>query len=172
MKAAQARIQAISIASKEAAEKSAALKKRRAALKASVPRIRAERIAKIEERFRSFIKYAVEDGQRYVSVSLSSDGHDILRGAYKYLPTKTTKDHYGNSHFSWSHAWGKGYLKFAPWGKYVKIVLAKLKRDGYKCEISGESTEHDDSAAYMNSGGECGSETPYWTRNTILTIKW
>ncbi len=172
MKAAQARIQAISIASKEAAEKYAALKKRRAALKASVPRIRAERIKKIEKKFRDSIEYAVEDGQRYTSVILSSDGHDRLRGEYKYLPTKTTKDYRGNSHSSWYHAWGEGYLKFAPWGKYVKVVLAKLKRDSYKCEISGESTEHDDSAAYMNSGGECGSETPYYTRDTVLKISW
>ena len=42
-------------------------------------------------------------------------------------------------------------------------MLAKLRRDGYKCEVSGESVEHDDSAAYLNSDGyKCGSETPYW----------
>ena len=70
------------------------------------------------------------------------------------------------------HAWGEGYLKYAPWGKYVKLVLAKIRRDGFKCVVSGESTHHDTSAAYMNSGGECGSETPWWTRDTILTISW
>src|SRR5271157_156369 len=172
MKAAQARAQATTIARKEADEKSAALKKRRAALKISVPRLRAERITKIEERFRNLIKYAVEDGQRYTSVILSSDGHDRLRGEYKYLPTKTTRNYRGEPQTSWYHAWGEGYLKYAPWGKYVKIVLAKLKRDGFKCEILGESTRHDDSGAYLNSGGECGSETPYHTQDTILTIKW
>jgi hypothetical protein len=173
MKAAQARSKAVSIAQKEAAEKSAALKKRRAALKESVPRLRKERIAKIEKQFRDSIESVVEYGERSTSITLSQDGHDCLRGEYKYLPTKVDRYYYGDREIrTWYHAWGEGYLKYAPWGKYVKIVLAKLRRDGYKCEVTGENTHHDDSAAYLNSGGECGSETPYYTRDTILTIKW
>jgi hypothetical protein len=172
MKAAQARSKAVSIAQKEAAEKSAALKKRRAALKESVPRLRAERIKKIEKKFRDNIEYAVEAGLKQVEITLSSDHHDTLRGEYKYLPQKTSRNYRGEVEHSYYHAWGEGYLKYAAWGKYVKLVLTKLRRDGYKCTIEGENVEHDDSAAYMNSGGECGSETPYWTRNTILTIKW
>jgi hypothetical protein len=176
MKAAQARALATSVASKEAAEKSAALKKRRAQLKVSVPRLRAERIKKIEKEFRDSIKYAVETGAKETTICLSSDHHDVLRGQYKYLPTKVTG--YDTSYYqrreirTWYHAWGAGYLKYAPWGKYVKIVLAKLRRDGFKCEVTDRNTHHDDSAAYLNSGGECGSETPYTTRDTILTIKW
>lgn len=172
MKAAEARTQASSIARKEVAEKSAALKKRRAALKESVPRIRAERIKKIEAEFRQRIKYAVQSGNKSVEITLSRDSHDVLRGEYKYLPQKTSRNYRGEPQSSYYHAWGEGYLKYAPWGKYVKLVLAKLRRDGYKCTIEGESVEHDESAAYMNSGGECGSETPYYTRDTTLTIKW
>lgn len=172
MKAAEARTQASSIARKEVAEKSAALKKRRAALKESVPRIRAERIKKIEAQIRERIKYAVQSGNKSVEITLSRDSHDVLRGEYKYLPQKTSRNYRGEPQSSYYHAWGEGYLKYAPWGKYVKLVLAKLRRDGYKCTIEGESVEHDESAAYMNSGGECGSETPYYTRDTTLTIKW
>jgi hypothetical protein len=171
MKAAQARSKAVSIAQKEAADKSAALQKRRAALKESVPRLRTERIKQIEEKFRKRIQYAVEDGETKTTITLSSDHHDILRGEYKYLPQRV-EHHYDGDRQSYYHAWGEGYLKHAPWGKYVKLVLAKLKRDGYKCIVTGETTGHDDSAAYMNSGGECGSEETYYTRDTILTIKW
>jgi hypothetical protein len=171
MNAATARTTAVSIARKEATEKSAALQKRRAALKESVPRIRAERIKKIEEQFRTRIKYAVEAGLRSTAVILSSDHHDTLRGEYKYLPMRITRGYRGEER-SYYHAWGEGYLKHAAWGKYVKLVLAKLRRDGFKCGVVGESTQHDDSAAYMNSGGECGSETPYYTRDTILKISW
>src|SRR5208282_2132607 len=172
MKAAQARSKAVSIKEKEAAEKSAALKKRRAALKESLPRLRAERIKKIETEFRERIQYATEDGNTSTTITLSSNHHDTLRGEYKYLPTKVSRNWRGEVDHSWHHAWGEGYLKYAPWGKYVKLVLAKLRRDGYKCTIEGENIEHDDSAAYMNSGGECGSEEPYSTSDTILTIKW
>lgn len=172
MKAAEARSKATSIARKEADKKSADLKKRRAALKESVPRIRAERIKKIEEEFRQRIQYRVNDGERKAVITLSSNHHDYLRGEYKYLPQKVSRNYRGEVQSSYSHAWGEGYLKFAPWGKYVKVALAKLRRDGYKCVVTGESIGHDDSAAYLNSGGECGSETPYWTKDTILTISW
>jgi hypothetical protein len=173
MKAAQARSKAVSIAQKEAAEKSAALKKRRAALKESVPRLRAERIKKIEAKFRDTIEYAVEAGLKEVEITLSSDHHDRLRGEYKYLPQKVSGRNYrGEPERSYYHAWGEGYLKYAAWGKYVKLVLTKLRRDGYKCTVEGENVQHDDSAAYLNSGGECGSEETYYTRDTILTIKW
>jgi len=172
MKAAQARSKAVSIAQKEAAEKSAALQKRRAALKESVPRLRAERIKQIEAKFRERIEYAVEDGKKQTTITLSSDGHDRLRGECKYLPQKTSRNYRGETEHSYYHAWGEGYLKYAAWGKYVKLVLTRLRHDGYKCVVTGENVEHDDSAAYLNSGGECGSEDTYYTHDTILTIKW
>lgn len=178
MKAAEARAKSTSIARAEEARKSAELQKRRAALKESIPRIRKERIAKIEAEFRQRIESDVKYGHKKTTITLSSDHNDYLRGQYKYLPTKVTGHTEGSRYYprtevrTWYHAWGEGYLKYAPWGKYVKLVLAKLRRDGYTCVITGDSVEHDESAAYMNSGGECGSETPYWTRDTILTISW
>jgi len=176
MKATEARKTAQSIAHVAAEKKSAELKKRREVLKASVPRLRAERIKQIEAKFRERIKYAVEDGERSVEIRLSIDGNDCLRGQYKYLPMKVTDYDYRYYQKrpirTWYHAYGEGYLKYAPWGKYVKTVLTKLRRDGYKCEVTDVSTPHDDSAAYLNSGGECGSETPYYTKDTVLTISW
>lgn len=176
MKATEARKTATTIAEKEAAKKSAELQKRRASLKLSIPKLRAKRIAEIEKHFRDHINWAVESGKRRTEITLSKDGRDHLRGLYKYLPMKL--DGYDYSYHqrrekrTWHHAWGNGYLKYARWGKYVKLVLTKLRRDGFECEVVGEFVHHDDSAAYMNSGGECGSETPYYTRNTILKISW
>lgn len=171
MNASTAKATANSIQRAEAEKKSVALRKRRAALKVSIPKMRAERIKEIEARFRERIKWAVESGETKTEITLSSDHKDRLRGMYKYLLTKVTRGYRGEER-SWHHAWGEGYLKYAPWGKYVKLVLTHLRRDGFKCEVKGESTHHDDSAAYLNSGGECGSETPYYTQDTILTISW
>ena len=179
MKASEASKQADTVARKAAAEKAAALKKRRAALKESVPRLRAQRIAYIEKELRESIEYAAKHGQHETTIGLTSDGHDLLRQTgydRKYLPTKVTG--YDRYYYqpreirSYMHCVGKGYLKYAPWGKYLKTVLAKIARDGYKWEIDDKFTHHDDSAAYLNSGGECGSETPYSTHDTILTISW
>ncbi len=128
MKAAEARSQATAVARSEAAKKSAALKKRRVALKESIPRLRAERIKEIEVDFRERIKTAVEYGKTAVEITLASDHHDRLRGEYKYLPRSSKGDYY--------RAWGEGYLKYAAWGKYVKQILTKLRRDGYKCVVS------------------------------------
>ncbi len=178
MKASEARSKATATARKEAAEKSAALKKRRAALKKSIPQLRAERINKIEADFRQSIKDAVEYGEKKTAILLSSDERDVLRGQYKYLPTKVTGHTEGSYYYprteirTYHHATGEGYLKYAPWGKYVKTVLTKLRRDGFKCVVKDVSTEHDTSAAYINSGGESGSEPPYYTQDTVLTISW
>lgn len=171
MNAVEARKTATSIAKAEADKKSAELKKRRAALKESVPRLRAERIAKIEKQFRDYIKWAVEGGKTTREITLSSDSDDRLRGQYKYLPSRLDR-YYSDGRRSWSHCWGEGYLKYAPWGKYVKLILTKLRREGFKCEVVGVSTHHDDSSAYMNSGGECGSMSTYYTKDTILRISW
>lgn len=169
--AAQARKKAEQIAKAEADTKSTALKKRRAALKESIPRLRKERVDAIESKFRDDIKYAVKSGKTKTEIRLSCDYHDNLRGMYKYLPTKTIPTHRGESG-SYLHATGEGYLKYAAWGKYVKIVLNRLRKDGFKCEVIGMRIRHDDSAAYMNSGGECGSEEIYYTTDTILKISW
>lgn len=169
MKAAEARTTANAVKRAEEAEKTRKHLERRAALKKSIPAMRVERIIKIEKQFRDRIKWAVEEGERKTAIVLSSDHHDSLRGEYKYLPTR--KEKYGSGR-TWHYSWGEGYLKYAPWGKYVKLVLTKLRRDGYACVIEAKSIQHDDSAAYLNSGGECGSETPYWTQDTVLTISW
>ncbi len=53
-----------------------------------------------------------------------------------------------------------------------KSVITELEKDGYTITLIGRCVEHDESVAYMNSGGECGSETSYWTYDTILTVSW
>jgi undecaprenyl pyrophosphate synthase len=54
----------------------------------------------------------------------------------------------------------------------LKKIITKLRRDGYKVTVKEGWVEHDDSAAYLNSGGECGSETPYNMYHTWLEISW
>lgn len=109
---------------------------------------------------RDSIKYAVEDGKKSTQIALSEDNKDIAASpasGYDYV--------YGENLY-------QDYLKNSKFGKEVKIVMRKLVHEGYKVEVESKSIEHDESAAYMNSGGECGSETPWWTANTYLTISW
>lgn len=56
--------------------------------------------------------------------------------------------------------------------KDLKQVIAKFEREDYRIELTTKSTEHDERAAYMNSGGECGSETTWWTTDVVLIISW
>jgi hypothetical protein len=163
MNAATARAKAVAISQKEAAKKAALARKQKASRVKNAPILEAKRLAEIEKEFRDSIGYAVEEGWKSTQITLSSDYRDTLRGQYKYLPEDENKR---------NECWGVGYLKYAAWGSLVKRVMTKLRRDGYKCVVEAESVEHDESAAYMNSGGECGSETPYYTNDTILTIKW
>ena len=71
--------------------------------------------------------------------------------------------------------WDPVYQDFLgkhPYGAEYKRLLCKLHRDGYKADIVQTATRHDTSAAYMNSGGECGSEEPYWTDDIELQVSW
>ena len=69
--------------------------------------------------------------------------------------------------------WGEdAYMKASGHGAQVRKVLAELRADGYTAEVAGVSTKHDESAAYMNSSGEMGSEEPYWTYDTALRVTW
>lgn len=43
---------------------------------------------------------------------------------------------------------------------------------GYTVRIDDKYVIHDESAAYLNSGGECGSDKPYSTYDTILSVSW
>jgi pyruvate-formate lyase-activating enzyme len=94
------------------------------------------------------IDYTVKDGKKSISRTLVSE-HWV-----------SDKSVYGD------------FFKRFEFAKEVKLVLRKLHKDGYKAVIEGRCVEHDTSAAYMNSGGECGSETPYHTYDSILVVSW
>jgi hypothetical protein len=51
-------------------------------------------------------------------------------------------------------------------------VINKLKKEGYQAEIQGKVTSHDESVAYMNSGGECGRNDIYYTHDVVLEVQW
>ena len=165
MDAATARAKAARVERKEAAKKAELVRKQKESRVKNAPILEAKRLVQIEKEFRERIGYAVEDGRKSAQITLSSDYKDTLRTTDRYSP-KCLPDNRRDE------CWGIGYLKYAAWGKLVKRVMTKLRRDGYKCAVDAENVEHDESAAYLNSGGECGSETPYYTRNTVLTISW
>lgn len=66
----------------------------------------------------------------------------------------------------------KQYETFFEYKEDVKLVIRHLKRDGYEAVLYMHSYEVDDRAAYMNSGGECGSETVYWDSDIVLKVNW
>lgn len=123
-------------------------------------RLRSERLRKSEERrkfaseflstLRSYIRSAVSDGKRSTEKTL----HEYTGGGQCH-PLDP-----------------KGYLDNYEFGPQVREVLGILAADKYKWEIVGRSVQHDESAAYMNSGGECGSMTPWWSYDTVLRIWW
>jgi hypothetical protein len=106
---------------------------------------------------RNGIKYAVASGHHSAAFQLYS------------VPSLTTRKDipcppviYGEDAF----------FKYAEFAAEVKKVMEALRKDGYSVRITAEPVEHDESVAYMNSGGECGSETPYWTYVTMMRVEW
>lgn len=86
----------------------------------------------------------------------------------------TEWSHCLNEASNWSHElYGRDkYLTNFEFAPEMKIVMAELESNGYKVDIIDEQTSHDDSSAYANSGGECGSMHPYHTYDTILKVRW
>jgi hypothetical protein len=54
----------------------------------------------------------------------------------------------------------------------INKVIKDLKKDGYTAVLSRRDFEVDGRIAYLNSGGECGSERVYWDSDIVLRIKW
>lgn len=54
----------------------------------------------------------------------------------------------------------------------LRKIVKELNDLEYHTEIRHVTEHHDDSAAYMNSGGECGSLTPYSTEHMALVVSW
>jgi len=124
---------------------------------------RLEFTAKFEKDLRERIKRQADAGQQSYRMYLSEDRQD-LGGQVRYdrVWAPAGKEIYGE----------EAYFKNAVSAREIKLVLRHLERDGFKVAVTGEVVRHDDSAAYLNSGGECGSDRPYNTRNTVLTVTW
>jgi len=99
-------------------------------------------LERFAENCQDHINSAVEEGETTTKVLLSVDNHDHTAGDHVY-GEKLYQD----------------YLKNAKFGKEVLVVMHSLRRKGYKVEVEGKSTEHDTSAAYMNSGGNVDQRT-------------
>jgi len=136
-----------------------------------------------EEKFRleclERVTSAVKSGRRSVSLTIASDGCDkIAQTGYDEFhvqpPGGWEKWHNANGNRNGRGLlyWEENYMKYSPCAKILKKIRKELELDGYKTEVVSNQTCHDESAAYMNSGGECGSETPYYTFDTFLKISW
>ena len=129
-------------------EEKHAAAKAEAAAKNRVAQHQKWRKGKMTE-LRSIIKYYTEYGWTEVKQTLHS-GSDSQHKLYG-------KDN---------------ILKNFEYAAELQSIIAELEKDRYVVELVGESVEHDESAAYLNSGGECGSTTPYWTYDTVLRVRW
>ena len=64
------------------------------------------------------------------------------------------------------------YKEYFEFKNDLNLIMRGLRKDGFEVGVTSRSYEVDDTAAYMNSGGECGSEEPYWTTDIVLEINW
>ena len=150
MRAAEARALAETNAERIAREKASESAKRKVQRAAAEEKKRKEYYAKTLEDIQWRIDIHINDGETKIedyrlSTENFSDGP--LAGEQKFFKN----------------------FEFAA---ELKKIIAKLRRDGYKVTVKEGSVQHDDSAAYLNSGGECGSETPYYMYHTWLEISW
>jgi hypothetical protein len=51
-------------------------------------------------------------------------------------------------------------------------IQSRLISEGYIVVLLCKNVEHDESSMYLNSGGECGSETIYYTYDVVLQVRW
>lgn len=54
----------------------------------------------------------------------------------------------------------------------IKKLVEELKLSNYDVYYGKDTVYHDTTFDYMNSGGECGSSTPYYTDVLSLRVKW
>jgi hypothetical protein len=101
-----------------------------------------------ERDVRANIRYAVEDGET-----------EILKPIYV-----------GDSRTTYSSF--KVYEQLFEYKSDMKLVIRHLKKDGYEAKLGTHSYKVDDRVAYINSGGECGSERVYWTTDVVLKVSW
>jgi len=97
----------------------------------------------LESDLRRSIEWAVQNGRRKVEHTLDS---------------RQTHDH--------------SSPEYSDYASELNAVMENLQNDGYAANIQVKTVVHDESGAYMNSGGECGSETPWYTNDTTLVIQW
>ena len=97
---------------------------------------------------RSKIKYAVDHGKRRVDHTLCSGGGRDLK------------------------LYGSSYLDNAEYKDELRAIMSELEAEGYLLAVVGKQVEYDETAAFLNSGGECGAEKPYWSYDTILEVRW
>lgn len=54
----------------------------------------------------------------------------------------------------------------------IEKVIEEYKNKGFNARQTTITEYHDDTVAYMNSGGECGSSEPYYTNEDVVEISW
>lgn len=96
----------------------------------------------ISTQIRENIKTAIEIGEKHISIVL--------------------KDNF-------SRHLAKESFEFYP---IIEKIMKFYSDQGYVCDCDKGQLYHDTSFEYLNSGGECGSSTPYYSDALYLTIDW
>lgn len=99
------------------------------------------------------IKYYVKNGERKLEHTIDPEIH------YNFVDEADKLCSYGDR------------KNFEFMAEAKKIVIA-LQLENYKASIDIIEKSEDGSAAYMNSGGECGFEGVRWYKNLVIIVKW
>ena len=102
--------------------------------------------------------------------NLVKETYESIASAVKYGRKSCYDTIYSGSRFGtelWFHFPDKH-----PYCKEYKLLMRRLRRDGYRVEVNYTAREIDDTGAYLNSDGECGSKEPYWVDEIRLEVSW
>jgi hypothetical protein len=147
MKASEARQQSETNAKILAAEEEKAARAKAAAAK----KADKAKHKKWYEDYRKSVRYSIESAVKY--------------GSNKIERTLHSASSHTNLHYV-------DFFKAYEYIAELKKIMKELEDDGFDAKVVERYVEHDESIAYMNSGGECGSQTPYYTYDNILIVKW
>lgn len=64
------------------------------------------------------------------------------------------------------------YLQGEEYKETLNKIKKELEKNGFSVDIGNHGRMVDTTAAYMNSGGECGRSEPYWTKIFSIIVSW
>ena len=127
----------------------------------------AKQLAEQQERIAARAREEAETKHKNWRIKLASRLRSLIEFEAKVGKTETT--------YSLATGFTSGledFLSKFEFKEDIPLVLTPLTQDGYMVKLTTESYEVDETSAYFNSGGECGSKSPYWTTDVVISIGW